>query len=647
MSLTGAGLNSMRSIPTFGTVGAIAEIVDNSIQWKTIKDVDINIIFIQKDQILDEILIIDNGKGMGLDSKGKEIIDYCLYFGGGTNHGAKEGLGKFGIGLPYACCSQATEYHVYTWQQKNKIKHIYRNHEDFKQDDPVIDEPHNTIEVFPEYFENYLPELKKYNSGTIVQWKNCDRLTYKKANTIMTHLEHRLGRIYRHFIGNGVSINFKAYNQPKGNYPSIIEDLCRPIRKFDPLFLETGTIADIYNNGQPTSEKFCPDKTIIFTDSEGIKHEFLVRASYAKEHIQYPDGTVKSKGGRKGLIGGDLYGKVQGISLVRAKRELRIHHFDFPLDNGYSDPKHRWWKIEIQFQPISDELLGVNANKTDALNFRYISDKDQEDQTIDYIKLRYTLAAHIKNLMDEINNAMEERKEQLKNPPKFQKCSKCQNISLKNGKCITDGCGNEVSTCQKLGHENIELINGECPACKNVEVERLCTKHNIQFNEKNICPKCEETIPLTEDEIDELIGVLENYREFNGDKDSIRSLITWFSRSNKKQFIVFVSNPMNTSQFFEIKPLPNKFDIILVNKSHPFYKKHIGPLRELAENNIIQELDGVNYDFEEALDSLVLFIISWAHTERASTSDQGQLKRFRQRFGINLNEIMDIWHRTS
>ena len=49
MALTGAGLNSMRSIPTFGTIGAIAEIVDNSIQWKTDKDVEINIIFIQKD----------------------------------------------------------------------------------------------------------------------------------------------------------------------------------------------------------------------------------------------------------------------------------------------------------------------------------------------------------------------------------------------------------------------------------------------------------------------------------------------------------------------------------------------------------------------------------------------------------------------
>ena len=643
MSLTGAGLNSMRSIPTFGTIGAIAEIVDNSIQWKSAKDVDVNIIFIQKDQILDEILIIDNGKGMGKDNKKREIIDYCLYFGGGTNHGATEGLGKFGIGLPYACCSQATEYHVYSWQEKNKIKHISRNHDDFGQDQPVADEPHNIIKKFPKYFENYLPELKNYSSGTIVQWKNCDRLTYKRANTIITHLEHLLGRIYRHFIGNGVSINFKAYNQPKGNYPSVIEDLCKPIRKFDPLFLETGTIADEYNNGEPTSEKFCPDKTEYFTDSSGIKHEFLIRVSYAKEHIQYPEG-LKSKGGRKGHIGGELYGKVQGISLVRAKRELRIHHFDFPLDNGYSDPKHRWWKIEIQFEPISDLLLGVNANKTDALNFRFITDKEQEDQNIDYIKLRYKLSYTIKNLMAEINKAMKQRLDDLKGSSKLQKCPKCNKISLKNGKCKTEGCGKVVTTCQVKGHENIELKDGECYICNNVEPERLCTLHNIEFNEKGMCPKCEETIPLTEDDKEELISILENYKDFKRNKESILQIIEWFAKSNKKQFIIFVTNPLNKSEFFNIKQLPGKFDIILLNTSHPFYEKHIGPLKELANSNLSQDLNGEKYDFQEALDSLVIFIISWAHTERASTSDQKKLEMFRNRFGINLNEILQTWY---
>ena len=74
-ALSGAGLNSLRYQTTFGTVGAIAEIVDNSIQWKQKKkDVDINIIFIERDGAVDEVLISDNGVGMGTVN-GSEIID--------------------------------------------------------------------------------------------------------------------------------------------------------------------------------------------------------------------------------------------------------------------------------------------------------------------------------------------------------------------------------------------------------------------------------------------------------------------------------------------------------------------------------------------------------------------------------------------
>lgn len=641
MSLTGAGLNSMRSIPTFGTVGAIAEIVDNSIQWKTEKDVEINIIFIQKNKILDEILIIDNGQGMGKDSKGQEIIDYALYFGGGTNHGAKKGLGKYGIGLPYACCSQATEYHIYTWQEKNKIKHISRDHSKLKSDEPVIDVPHEVEKNFPKYFDNYLPQLRSYNSGTIVHWKNCDRLTYKRANTIITHLEKKLGKIYRHFIGNGISINFKAFNQPEGNYPSIIEDLCNPIKKFDPLFIDTGTIAEIYNDGVPSSIVFRPTFDEVFTDSKGEKHNFTIRTSIAKNEVQFPNGN---RGGQTNL--GALYGLVQGISLVRANRELRIHHFDFNFHNGSSDPRHRWYKIEVLFEPKSDELLGVNANKTDALNFRYIRDEEQEDQSIDYIKLRYQLSAMIQNILndlwDEIKNRVNINQEKKKN--KLQKCPTCKQITIKNGKCMDTSCDTTVSKCQVKGHENIDLIDGKCPACTNVEVERFCTIHNEAFDENGFCPSCEKTDSLTDDEVGELVDTLENYREFNGDKKSIKSLIKWFEKSGKKQFLVFISNPMNLSSLFEIQNISNKFDVILVNKCHPFYTDHIGPLKELIDSGENSLNVNLQYDFEKALDSLVLFIITWAHTERSSTSDQIKIKRFRNRFGIDLCEKLETWN---
>ena len=456
MALTGAGLNSMRSIPTFGTIGAIAEIVDNSIQWKTDKDVKINIIFIQKQGVLEDILITDNGKGMGLDSAGREIIDYCLLFGGGTNHGATSGLGRYGIGLPFGCCSQSRQYDVYSWQEPNKIKHKSRNHDDFGSDDPVVDKPYEVLDKFPKYFNNYLPDLSTYKSGTIIHLKNCDRLTYKKAVTLINHLEHKLGRIYRHFIGNGVSINFRAYNQPNGNTPTFIEELCKEIRKFDPLFLETGTIATPPHNLIPSSELFGGEEIIEFPDSTGIIHKIKIRASLAKKEIQLPGDKA---GGNTPI--GKQYAIVQGISLVRAKRELKISHFDFPFPNGISDPRHRWWKIEVQFEPISDLILDVNANKTDAQHFRFISDENQQDQSIDYIKLRYILSAKINNLIkelwEEILLRVQENKE--KKIIKTQKCPYCNQSTLINGKCSNLDCNREVLTCQIAGHDDVLLVN--------------------------------------------------------------------------------------------------------------------------------------------------------------------------------------------
>lgn len=644
MAITGLGLQSMRSIPTFGTIGAIAEVVDNSIQWKDPnKDVEINIIFIEKNNSLEDIIISDNGVGMGLDKKGREIIDFCLIFGGGTNFGATSGLGKYGIGLPYACCSQSTNYHVYSWQDPNSVKHKYRDHSDFGPDDPVVDKDMEIINAFPKYFSDYIPNLNGYLSGTIVHWRNCDKLTYKKAVTLINHIEHRLGRIYRHYLGNGVRIYFKTYSQPVNGNPIREDSLCRELRKVDPLFLESGTAAPSPHDVTASSELFGQEDIFTFSDSKGINHEFKIRASLAKKEIQLPNCQA---GGNTNI--GKFYGNVQGISLVRANRELRLHHFDFPFPNNIADQRHRWWKIEVKFEPISDEILDVNANKTDALHFRYISDKNQENDDADYIKLRYLLSSKVNNLIKELWKEIQKRVEECKNlPRKAQICPYCLNASLISGVC--EECHLAVEFCQEFGHEGVKLINGICPVCAQVETpQNYCTKHNLILDPSHDCPRClEEQIqqnPLSEEEIEELINILKAYNEFNStDRVTLESFINWFANSNKRHFVIFISNPNNPSQFFEIATIPGKFDVILVNKNHPYYVAHIGPLRDLVKANIKLSDPDIEYDFKEALDSLILFIITWASTEKASTSDQTQIQRFRSRFGINLEEIITNW----
>ncbi len=49
----------------------------------------------------------------------------------------------------------------------------------------------------------------------------------------------------------------------------------------------------------------------------------------------------------------------QGVSVVRAKRELELNHsFD-----SRSDPRDRWWGIAVLFEPELDDVFGMTNNK--------------------------------------------------------------------------------------------------------------------------------------------------------------------------------------------------------------------------------------------------------------------------------------------
>lgn len=633
MALTGAGLDSMRAIPTFGTVGAIAEIVDNSIQATDKKGVDISIVFIERNKSIDEILIVDNGLGFGKDSNGNEVIDYCLAFGGGTRHNAKSGLGKFGVGLPYACCNQSEDYHVYSWQEPNKIKHIFRRHKDFAADQIVVDAPHSIEESLPKHFEEILPRLSSYSSGSIVQWKNCDNLTYVNAKTIINHLERKIGRIYRYYIDNGVNIEFVSCKHPENSKPVLLQDLCRKIKKLDPLFLEKNTALPPPYDMNPSSELFGEKYEHEYEDSKGNLHKFLITCSVAdkEQPIQF---TVDGKAGGSTPIGKE-YAKVKGISLVRANREIRLHHFGHNFRNGYSDPRHRWYKIEVRFDPMSDKLLGLNANKTDAVHFKNIDDIQAMSVEEDHIKLRLELAAKLNDrlgsLWDELQKRVQENKS--KNNPKAQKCPKCNQKTLINGTCNNQECGVIFKVCPE--HQISFDVTGSCPACQNVITPNICTRHKTELDEHGKCPSCEELIPidLNADEKEELGGILKAYSEFE-DHD-LDMFMDWFVSCNKKHIPIFVTDKLNPNSLLQYSEIQGgKVYVILINKIHPYFEHNISPLLNMDDDA------GFN---KKALESIILFFITWVDAETSSTSDKASIKRFRTKFGLNLDEVLQQW----
>lgn len=72
--------------------------------------------------------------------------------------------------------------------------------------------------------------------------------------------------------------------------------------------------------------------------------------------------TAFPKGSNPGNYAlGKYAANMEGISVVRARREIDFRRFGFY--NAINEPQHRWWGCEIIFDPELDELFGVANNK--------------------------------------------------------------------------------------------------------------------------------------------------------------------------------------------------------------------------------------------------------------------------------------------
>ena len=637
MSLTGAGLRTMRSVPNFGTVGALAEIIDNSIQWRVPnKTCNINVVLIEKGsgKTVKDVIITDNGIGMG------SIIDRCLWFGGGTNHGAKTNLGKYGVGLPYACCSQSETYHVYSWQERGKYKYVYRKHSEWKDDDLVDDKPHTQVKSLPEIVLQTCPELKEQASGTVIYWENCDEVDPKKAETIIRHTEERLGRLYRNFISDEIHINWKPFRQAAAKQaPTALKNLTGKLKINDPLrLIKSGTILsnapysltegqhDIFEAqfSKPKSMKSEPDP-----DLNGHIHEVSIRVSIAKPEVQKPNG----KDGGKTVIG-KLCARDGGmITLIRAKRELKLGNFGFEAPNS-GESRLRWLKIEVSFDPISDKLWGVNANKTNAQKFRMISTDQYESHSKDGdgsvpwdFKYRYEIGSFIAQQIKEAYKIIENRGSGSRKKKNKTKCGQCLQFTVNNGKCST--CG-DLEQC--ITHQ-IPYENGVCPVCESVMTPAICLTHKTQLDNDGNCPKCShEPVDFSQDERDELNYILkENYAFQNCSNEGIQSSINWFLKTGKDYFVIFAPDTLNADSLITYRYYDGRFTLLFVNTCHAFYKSHIE----------IHYQEG-----DDELESLILFLISWVAAELHHSQDTEmyrKLGKFRARFGIELSDNLADW----
>lgn len=194
--------DSLRSTGYKNIESAISEIIDNSVEAKAK-----NIFIIIKETLdevegknkVTEIAFLDNGNGMD-----KDLVQGCLRIGYGTRT-KREGIGRFGVGLPQASMHVCPLVEVYSWQDYEKPYKSYLNINKIKSGEQTsIEEP--IQQDIPEDYKKYLSyeinnsDISFKRNGTLIVWKNCDNVTPRKVATLTERLVFELGKKFRHII---------------------------------------------------------------------------------------------------------------------------------------------------------------------------------------------------------------------------------------------------------------------------------------------------------------------------------------------------------------------------------------------------------------------------------------------------------------
>ncbi|UMZ74362.1 ATP-binding protein [Natranaerofaba carboxydovora] len=356
-------IEAMRDNGYKNSAYAIAELMDNSVQAEADKiellcSEEEILLPNRKSKRISQIAVLDNGKGMN-----NEVLKMALQFGNGTRltRDKRDGIGRFGMGLPASSISQCKCVEIWSWQ--NGIENALYSYLDVDKikNEQVQEVPQPVNKSIP---EEWLERGANFGeTGTLVVWSNLDRLMWSKAKTLIENSEHLIGRMYRKFINKGcLDIRLASFDSDNYNKCSF-EQKAKPN---DPMYLMKHSSCPEPFNDKPMFEEWPARKETI--QFQGIEHEITIRFSVAK-----PEARANRQAGA--TPHGKHAAKNVGISIVRAGRELELNQSIVSA----SEPRERWWGIEVEFPPALDELMGVTNNKQYARNFSDVIDMVAND----------------------------------------------------------------------------------------------------------------------------------------------------------------------------------------------------------------------------------------------------------------------------
>lgn len=363
-------VQSLRSMGYNYTFKAIAELIDNSIEAlsshiiiafkKEGKNTQFNQVHVGA------IAVIDDGYGME-----PKMLRAGLRYGGTHRYNNRDGIGRFGMGLPGACGSMTERYSLYSKLDDN----------DFHSVDVSL---HNIVKRSYEGKDILVPTAKKtrlpnwigniitknrdgketnihnYLHGTVVHIDSPDRLTtgYVNPSAFIENMKREIGTTYRNYLENN-NISILEYDERNHSYSKLIE-----VQPVDPLFLrEDARFHSIEENDLLAM----PYKGTTFEMKGKDGKMYPVRLRYSLlppgfARHKWSKGIVKA---RRAIMNRNL----GALTLTRAGRQMSVvktlnfpdKKFRFPIQNNDA-----FWNVEVDFHPGLDEQFHVPSNKQSA-----------------------------------------------------------------------------------------------------------------------------------------------------------------------------------------------------------------------------------------------------------------------------------------
>lgn len=355
-------IEAMRDSGYKDTDHALAELIDNSVEARA--DL-IEVIAIEKPPEPEkpyararicEIAVFDNGEGMD-----QTTLRRALKFGDGTRKDrSKRGIGRFGVGLPQSSISQCRRVDIWTWQNgPDNALHCYLDLDEIKESGRQ-DVPEPRVQIVPDRWRS-VSDTVSSQTGTLVVWSKLDRVRWLGGTKTLERTADLCGRIYRKFLtAEQVQISL-ILASGDDHLVSQHQFYCAPN---DPLYLMVPSSTPEPFQNRPMFQVF-NERTwsIPINDTQGDVHVRCTMATpdainESLSKVNWP----KSYTSPGNAPWGKHADRNKGVSIVRARRELELS-----LDwvNNY-EPEERWWSVEVEFDPILDEIFGVVNNKQHA-----------------------------------------------------------------------------------------------------------------------------------------------------------------------------------------------------------------------------------------------------------------------------------------